>query len=66
MLLLKKLSRILWILFFAILLSVCIFLGVVPVLPKRKEQVAIEIKMEPEKEKAGSSEKLAQYRSDIE
>lgn len=52
-------------LFFAILLSVCIFLGVAPVLPKRKEQVTIEIKMEPEKYKAGRSEKLAQYRSDI-
>ena len=33
-------------LFFAFMLAVCVIIGVAPVIPKRKEQFAIEVKME--------------------
>ncbi len=33
-------------LFFAFMLAVCVIMGVAPVIPKRKEQFTIEVKME--------------------
>lgn len=36
------------ILLFAFMFSVCMILGIVPIIPKRKEQVGIEIKIEEE------------------
>jgi hypothetical protein len=59
--LIKKLFRLIGVLFFAILFSVCMVAGVVPVLPKRKEQVDVEVKIEPEKKKEFCSAKLAKY-----
>jgi hypothetical protein len=61
MLFIKKLFRLIGLLLFAIMLSVCMVAGVVPVLPKRKEQVDIEIKMEPEKKKEFGAENMAKY-----
>ena len=37
--------------------SVCIILGVVPIIPKRKEQPEIEIKMEEAEEKTTANSK---------
>jgi len=39
------------ILLFAFIFSVCMVLGIVPIIPKRKEQPEIEIKMEESDEK---------------
>ena len=46
MIFLKKLTKFLRLFLFAFMLSVCMVLGVGPVIPKRKEQFSIEIKME--------------------
>jgi hypothetical protein len=42
----KKLMRLTRMLLFGFMLAVCIVMGVAPVIPKRKEQATIEIKME--------------------
>lgn len=47
----KKILRLFRILLFAFMFSVCMILGVVPIIPKRKEEPGIEIKMEEAEEK---------------
>jgi hypothetical protein len=59
----KKIMKFSGFLLFAILLSVCMVTGVAPVLPKRKEQVTIEIKMEAVEKKEDATEKVAEYRT---
>jgi hypothetical protein len=44
--------------------SVCMVLGVVPVIPKRKEQPEIEIKMEETDEKEYMSSKSSKVKRD--
>lgn len=51
----KKLTRILHRAFIGFILAVCIIMGVAPVIPKRKEQYSIEVKIE-EKEKNNTSD----------
>ncbi len=46
MILLNKLMRFFRIFLLGFLLAVCIVLGVTPIIPKRKEQFSIEIKLE--------------------
>jgi type IV secretory pathway component VirB8 len=46
----KRMLRFCRMLIFGFMLAVCMVIGVAPVIPKRKEQFVIEIKME-EKEK---------------
>jgi hypothetical protein len=41
----KQLIRHLRILLFAFMLAVCMVLGIAPIIPKRKDEIAIEIKM---------------------
>ena len=41
----KRILRFFRILLFAFMFSVCMILGVVPIIPKRKEQAEIEIKI---------------------
>ena len=41
----KRLVRLLRILLFAFMLAVCMALGIAPVIPKRKDEIAIEIIM---------------------
>ena len=41
----KKLVGIFRLVLFALMLSVCMVLGIAPVLPKRKEETAVEIKL---------------------
>ncbi|MEO6405825.1 MAG: hypothetical protein ABIO32_10070 [Ferruginibacter sp.] len=43
---LKKLIKFSGLLFFAFMLAICMVIGVAPVIPKRKEQFSIEVKME--------------------
>ncbi|MFT3934890.1 MAG: hypothetical protein QM726_14795 [Chitinophagaceae bacterium] len=52
----KKLIRFTWLVLFAFMLAICMVLGVVPVIPRRKEQFSIEIKIE-QKEKEKDDEK---------
>jgi hypothetical protein len=42
----KTLMRIFRMLLFGFMLAVCIIMGVAPVIPRRKDEVAIEIKAE--------------------
>lgn len=47
-------------LFFAFMLAVCVIMGVAPVIPKRKEQFAIEAKMEQTQNEDEKAFSLAQ------
>ena len=47
----RRILRFLRILLFAFMFSVCMVLGIVPIIPKRKEQPEIEIKIEAVEEK---------------
>jgi len=49
---------------FAFMFSVCMVLGVVPIIPKRKEQVAVEIKMEESENKMDETETVALFKAD--
>ncbi|MEO6356974.1 MAG: hypothetical protein ABIU77_22820 [Ferruginibacter sp.] len=52
----KKIMRVFRLLLFALMLSVCMVLGIAPVLPKRKQEIAIEInKDEAEKKESAST-----------
>ena len=44
--LIKRLGKLAGMLLFGCLFAVCMVLGVVPIIPKRREQSAIEIKVE--------------------
>ena len=57
---LKKLIKFLMLLFFAFMLAVCMVMGIAPVIPKRKEQFAIEVKMEQPQNEDGKTISLAQ------
>jgi hypothetical protein len=46
------------------MLAVCMVIGVAPIIPKRKEQFAIEIKMEETEKKEKSTETNANFRTD--
>jgi len=52
---LKSLVRFLRMLLFGFMLAICIVMGVAPVIPRRKEQVAIEVKMEETTEKENTT-----------
>jgi hypothetical protein len=53
---LKKLVRVSRLLCFAFLFAMCMVLGVVPIMPKRKEQFDIEVKIElTEKERENTA-----------
>lgn len=41
--------------------SVCMILGVVPIIPKRKEQPEIEIKMEEAEEKKNGNNEIKEF-----
>jgi hypothetical protein len=47
-------------LLFAFMFSVCMVLGVVPIIPKRKEQPEIEIKVEEREEHDNTLKKVAE------
>jgi len=52
------------VLLFAFMFAVCMILGVAPVIPNRKEQVTIEIKMDESENEELESGKTTQYNND--
>ena len=57
----KNIFRFFRILLFAFMFSVCMILGVVPIIPKRKEQPEIEIKMEEAEEKKNGNNEIKEF-----
>lgn len=51
----KKLMRLIRILLFGFMLAACIVMGVAAVIPKRKEQAGIEIKIEETESKENTT-----------
>jgi hypothetical protein len=54
----KRLLRFCRMLMFGFMLAVCMVMGVAPVIPKRKEEVAIEVKMEKTEKNEDTPSKL--------
>jgi hypothetical protein len=61
---LGKTIRFFRILLFAFMLAVCMFFGVAPVIPKRKEQFSVEIKMEEAEKEEDTLTKVNLFRAD--
>lgn len=61
---LNRILRILRILLFAFMFAVCMLLGVAPVIPNRREQVTIEIKMDESENEELKNGKTIQYNND--
>ena len=57
-----KIMKLSGMLLFACMLSLCMVMGVAPVLPKRKEQYAIEMTVEQADKKEAAAKKQVQYR----
>ncbi len=55
----KKLLRFCRMLMFGFILAVCMVMGVAPVIPKRKEQFVIEVKMEETEKNEDTTLKLS-------
>jgi hypothetical protein len=51
----KKIVRFFRLVLFAFMLSVCMVLGIAPVLPKRKEEISIEIKIDRTEKKENTT-----------
>lgn len=60
----KKTMRFCRIFLFAFMFAVCMVMGIAPVIPKRKEQFAIEIKMEENKKELDRKETFILYKAD--
>jgi uncharacterized membrane protein len=58
----RKIMKLSGTLLLAFMLSVCVVMGVAPVIPKRKEQYAIEMTVEQADKKEDVSKKQVQYR----
>ena len=61
----KTIIRFFRILLFAFMFAVCMVMGIAPVIPKRKEQFEIEIKVTDTESKEETEEKTAFYKADI-
>jgi len=63
---LKRVFRFFRILLFAFMLAICMVLGIAPLLPKRKDSYAVEIKKEETESNEGNNStinlKLSDYR----
>jgi hypothetical protein len=60
----KRILRFLRILLFAFMFSVCMVLGVVPIIPKRKDEVVDEIKIEETDLKDDAKEKVILFKAE--
>ena len=58
---LKKICKLTGRIIFALMLSVCLVMGVAPVLPKRKESFAIEVQAEETEEKENTTDFYQYY-----
>jgi hypothetical protein len=59
---LKKIVRFFRVLFFAFMFAVCMVMGIVPIVPKRKEECEIEIKIADTEKEEKAEEKIAFYK----
>ena len=62
---LKSIVKLCGYFFLILLISVCIVFGVAPVLPKRKEKFATEIKKESVEKKEDPAGKVFQFRAGV-
>ena len=60
----KTIIRFFRILLFAFMFAVCMVMGIAPVIPKRKEEFEIEIKVIDTESKEETEEKTAFYKAD--
>jgi hypothetical protein len=60
----KKLMRFFRNFLFAFLFAACMVMGVLPVIPKRKERFEIEIKMQKNEEEGNTKETIILYEAD--
>jgi hypothetical protein len=60
----KKVIRFFHIFLFAFMLSVCMIMGIAPVIPKRKQQFRIEIKIEETEKRESDISKTALFKAD--
>jgi hypothetical protein len=58
---LKKIVRFFRVLFFAFMFAVCMVMGIVPIVSKRKEECEIEIKIADTENEEKGEEKIAIY-----
>jgi hypothetical protein len=60
----KKAVRFFRILFFAFMFAVCMVMGIVPIIPKRKKEFEIEVKIADTESEEKIEEKTAFYKAD--
>ena len=60
---LKTIAKLLRLLFFSFMFAVCMVLGVVPIIPKRKEEYAVEIQIEASEKKEDEANKTAEFQA---
>ena len=62
--LLKTIAKLLRLLLFSFMFAVCMVLGIVPIIPKRKEEYAIEIQLETSEKKEAKADKIVEFQAD--
>ena len=58
---LKTIAKLLRLLLFSFMFAVCMVLGIVPIIPKRKEEYAIEIQLEASEKKETKADKIVEF-----
>ena len=56
--------KLLRLLLFSFMFAVCMILGVVPVIPKRKDEYAVEMKIETIEKKETETDKIVKFQAD--
>ena len=60
---LKTIAKLLRLLFFSFMFAICMVLGVVPVIPKRKEEYAVEIQIKASEKKEDEANKTTEFQA---
>ena len=60
---LKTMAKLLRLLFFSFMFAICMVLGVVSVIPKRKEEYAVEIQIEAFEKKEDEATKTTEFQA---
>lgn len=60
----KKVIRFSRIFLFAFMFAVCLVMGIAPIIPKRKEQLEVEVKMEETEKKNETKENIMFFKAD--
>ena len=60
---LKTIAKLLRLLFFSFMFAICMVLGVVSVIPKRKEEYAVEIQIEAFEKKEDEATKTTEFQA---